>query len=409
MKKGHRIILYLFAGIVCLCSCSDGKSQFIDDNVDFASQQTKLMIDELGEPDMKNYPRTIDDEGKLRITHIYDWTSGFFPGSLWYLYELTGDTLWRNNAEVWTASLESLKTFKGHHDLGFMMFCSYGNAYRLTGKPEYKDIIIKSAESLASRFSEKTQAIKSWDYAKAWNDTTEWFYPVIADNMMNLELLFAGSELSGDKRLYDIAVAHANTTLKDHLRDDFSSYHVVDYDAETGAVKDKATHQGYSDNSTWSRGQAWIIYGFTLMYRETNDPEYLDIAVKATDYYLKNLPGDLIPVWDFNAGQEGYNPEGKSYAVTYKEKKRDASAGAIVCSALFELGELSGNAGYIDKATKMLQALASPAYRAESGKNGNFILMHSVGSIPHNSEIDKPLVYADYYFLEALTRYKKLN
>lgn len=406
----------IFLGLTCIMllflSISGGdkeKDIFLNDNINFSTEQTRLMLKQVGEPTGKNYPRTTNEEGKLVTTGMYDWTPGFFPGLLWYLYELTNDTTWRSEAEKWTHTLEPLKTFTGHHDLGFMMYCSYGNAERLAPKSEYKDILIQSAESLSSRFSEKTQTIKSWNYRKAWNDTTEWFYPVIIDNMMNLEMLFYASKISGNKRFYDIAVAHANTTLKNHFREDFSSYHVVDYDTITGAVKDQATCQGFSDNSTWARGQAWAVYGYTMMYRETKDTTYLNAAVKITDFYLKNLPEDLVPIWDFNVDEAGYNPEGKSYAVEFKEKLKDASAAAIVCSGLFELGQFTNQSSYTETAIKMLHSLSSPNYRAELGKNGDFILMHSVGSIPHHNEIDVPLCYADYYYLEALIRYKNLR
>ena len=352
----------------------------------------------------------MNDKGELRTTSMYDWTPGFFPGSLWYLYELTNDNYWLENARTWTHSLEPLKTFTGHHDLGFMMYCSYGNASRLSPLPEYKDILIQSAESLSSRYDERVKSIKSWNYRKNWNDTTEWFFPVIVDNMMNLEMLFAASKLSGNQKYYDIAVQHANSTIKNHIREDYGTYHVVNYDTISPTVLDQATCQGYSDNSTWSRGQAWMIYGFTMVYRETNDPVYLDVAKNLTEYYLKHLPEDLVPLWDFNVGQEGYQAVGKSYAVEFPGKElRDASAAAITCSALFELGEITKDKRYTDYAIKMLHSLASPAYRAQLGTNADFLLMHSVGSIPHENEIDKPLVYADYYFLEALIRYKNLR
>mgnify|MGYP001195785946 CR=1 FL=1 len=382
---------------------------FIKECTDFAVGQTDKMLQVVGDPTGKNYPRTMAKDGSLITTGRYEWTSGFFPGSLWYLYELTGDAKWRNEAEKWTMSLKRLKTFTGHHDLGFMMYCSFGNAERLAPEPQYRDILVESAKSLSSRFNEHTQTIKSWNYRKSWNDTTEWFYPVIIDNMMNLEMLFYASKVSGDKRYYDIAVKHAESTLKNHFREDFTTYHVVNYDATTGEVLNKATCQGYSDNSTWARGQAWAIYGFTMVYRETGETRFLNAAVKATAVYLKNLPEDLIPVWDFNAGQEGYTPEGKSYAVEFPGKEmRDASAAAIVCSALFELGKLTGNNSYIRDAVRMLHSLASPVYRAQLGTNADFLLKHSIGSIPHKSEIDKPLSYADYYFLEALSRYKNI-
>ena len=399
------------AGMGILMSCSSNKSelQFIDENIAYAAEQTELMLKATGQPNGKNYPRTMNDKGELITTGMYDWTPGFFPGSLWYLYELTGDSLWLGRAQDWTHSLERLQTFTGHHDLGFMMYCSYGNAQRLAPKPEYNKILARSAESLASRFSSKTQSIKSWNYRKAWNDTVEWFYPVIIDNMMNLELLCYGSDVSGNPSYRNVAITHANTALKNQFRDDYSSYHVVDYDTITGAVKDQATCQGYSDNSTWSRGQAWAIYGYAMMYRETKDQTYLDASQKMAKWYLDRLPVDLVPLWDFNVGQEGYEPEEKSYAKQFPgETLRDASAAAIACSAFFELGQWTGNKIYTEKAIAMLHSLASPAYRAPLGTNANFLLEHSVGSIPHINEIDKPLTYADYYFLEALVRYRNL-
>jgi len=401
----------LFAG-GCLAlfatACTNPKNTFVYKNVDLAVQQTTLMLEKTGEPTGKNYPRTMNDKGELTTTGMYEWTSGFFPGNLWYLYELTGDTLWRDKAEAWTYSLEPLKTFTDHHDLGFMIYCSYGNAYRLAPKPQYKDIIIQSAESLLTRFDEKTQAIKSWNRGRNW-DGVEWYYPVIVDNMMNLEMLFAASRLSGEKRFYDIAITHANTTIKNHIRKDYSSYHVIDFDTITGAAANKATAQGFSDNSTWARGQAWIVYGFTMMYRETKDEIYLKVARETADFYLSHLPEDLIPVWDFNVGEEGYVPGKNSKAVNFQEKLRDASAGAIVCSALFELADLAKEPIYSVYAMKMLESLSSTAYRAALGENANFLIKHCVGSIPHNFEIDKPLVYADYYYLEALNRYKNSN
>lgn len=384
------------------------KEAFIKENVAFAVSQTEKMLQSAGEPTGQNYPRTMRNDGSLVTTGMYDWTPGFFPGSLWYLYELTGDIKWKDLAEKWTVSLEPLKTFTGHHDLGFMMYCSYGNAERLAPKPEYKKILTESAGSLATRFSEKTGVIKSWNSFRPWNDTTQYRYPVIIDNMMNLEMLFYASKVSGDKKYYNIAVKHADATLKNHFREDFSTCHVVAYDTVSPAVKSKSTAQGFSDNSTWARGQAWAIYGFTMVYRETKDPRYLNAAMKAVDFYLRNLPKDRVPLWDFNVGMAGYTPGNKSYAMEFREKLRDASAAAIVCSALFELAEFVNRKSYTDAAVKMLHSLASPAYRAALGTNANFLIMHCVGSIPHQSEIDKPLVYADYYFLEALCRYKKL-
>lgn len=404
--------LFLLFFILCfaLCACSSSKNKevrFIEDNIAFAAQQTDNMLKAIGDFNGKNYPRTTNAKGEFRGTGLNDWTQGFFPGSLWYLYELTGDTIWRHNAEKWTYPLERKQYMTSNHDIGFLMYCSYGHAGRLASKPEYKDILIQSAKSLCTRFHEKVQAIESWDYRKAW-DGNEWFYPVIIDNMMNLELLFYASKVTGDKRYYDVAVAHANTTLKNHFRDDFSSYHVVDYDTITGVALHKQTCQGYSDNSTWSRGQAWAIYGYTMMYRETKDVAYLEAAKNFVAYYISHLPEDLVPIWDFNAGQEGFVPDGDAYTGGDITNTRDASAASIVCSALFELGELSANKIYTETAIKMLESLSSPAYRAKLGENANFIIMHCTGSYPHKSEINVPLIYADYYYLEALTRYRKL-
>jgi len=403
-------LIIAVAVIIFATACADKeKENFIKENVEFAVAQTDKMLEQVGEPTGKNYPRTMKNDGELATTGMYDWTPGFFPGSLWYLYELTDDEKWKGIAEKWTTSLEPLKTFTGHHDLGFMMYCSYGNAERLAPKPEYKDILVESANSLSTRFSDKTNAIKSWNRFTTHNRDFESSYPVIIDNMMNLEMLFYASKVTGDKKYYDIAVKHSDVTVKNHFREDYSTYHVISYDTITGEAVNKATGQGFSDNSVWSRGQAWAIYGFTMVYRETKDPKYLDVATKAADLFIKNLPEDLIPLWDFNVGMEGYVPGTSSYAVEFQEKLRDASAAAITCSALFELGELTNNKSYIDTAIKMLHSLASPSYRAELGKNADFLIMHCVGSIPHKSEIDKPLVYADYYFLEALVRYKNLK
>lgn len=409
MKKTY----YLF-GVFILCimmGCNEKtntEKNFIEENITFAENQTRLMLAATGKPDGKNYPRTIGRKGNFVTTGIHDWTPGFFPGSLWYLYELTGDEAWKEEAEQWTYPLEPQQYFTGNHDVGFMMYCSYGNAQRLAPKEGYKEILVQSAHSLCTRYNETVKSIESWDYRKAW-DGTEWFFPVIIDNMMNLELLFYAWRETNDPYFYDVAVNHANTTLKYHFREDHSSYHVVDYDTITGLPLHRQTCQGYSDNSTWSRGQAWAVYGYTLMFRETGDSVYLDAARNFADYYIKHLPDDLVPYWDFNVGQEGFTPDGDSYAVQSQEKPRDASASAIVCSALFELNEYTKDNYYGDIAVKMLKSLASPTYRAGLGTNTNFIIQHCTGSFPHRVEIDVPLVYADYYFLEALVRYKKIN
>ena len=413
----------LFVLAIWVLSCSPSKraahslsSEFVKENFSNASVMLDSMLSVANKRfSAKNgaYPRTSNKSGKLITTSMYDWTPGFFPGALWYAYEYTGRESLKAEAVKWTEKLEPLQHFTQHHDLGFMMYCSYGNAYRLANKPEYKEILINSAKALSTRFNATTGCIKSWNSFASWHGNTTYYFPVIIDNMMNLEMLFFASKISGDDSYRNIAIKHAETTMKNHFRPDFSSYHVVCYDSATGKVLAKETAQGYADNSTWSRGQAWAIYGYTMVYRETRDPRFLQFAMGLADYYIhnKNLPDDAIPYWDFNCGQEGYKPGVKSYANQVSTQYRDASASAITASALLELSTYTNKEvanKYKQAAEKMLHSLGSPAYRAKPGTNGNFILQHSVGSIPHQNEIDVPLVYADYYFLEALLRYEKL-
>jgi hypothetical protein len=310
---------------------------------------------------------------------------------LWYLYEYTKDESLKSEALRSTALLEKEKNNTGTHDLGFMMGCSYGNANRLAPRPGYKEILLTSARSLATRFDPKVGCIRSWN-SKAGD------FLVIIDNMMNLELLFWATKVSGDSSFYKIAVIHANTTLKNHFRSDNSSYHVLNYDSATGAVKEKKTAQGAANESAWARGQAWGLYGYTATYRETKDPVYLEQAKNIADYLLTNssLPADGIPYWDFNA-------PGIPNAL------RDASAAAILASALLELSkytEKSRADNYLRLAKSILKTLSGPTYRATPGTNGGFILKHCVGHLPAKSEVDVPLTYADYYFIEALIRYK---
>ncbi len=359
-------------------------------------------------------PRTTKPDGSLfLVPDIYDWTSGFFAGDLWYTYEATKDATIKKEAIKFTEALDSLKWFTGHHDLGFMLYCSYGNAYRLTKDEKYKAVLIQGAKSLASRFNPITGTIKSWNKRTSWDGKTVWNYPVIIDNMMNLELLFFASKVTGDTMYRHIAITHALTTMKNHIRANNSTYHVVNYDTQTGKVLNQETCQGYANNSTWARGQAWGIYGYTMTYKETGDKRFLETAQRLADFYLTNprLPKDKVPYWDFNANQSGYTPLFKYDASKYTTIPRDAAAAAIVASALLDLSKFSGKKGigYAKAAVAMLQSLASDKYSAEQGSNNHFILKHCTGSLPHGSEIDVPLVYADYYYLEALLRYQQLK
>jgi len=405
---------YIIAGlatilVITVTSCKKDTSMLTPAQEKFITDQYSNTLQV--STDLTRFPRTIDDNGNLVSTDVYDWTSGFFPGNLWYLFELTGDEKWKSGAVKWTEALDTIQYWSGNHDVGFMINCSYGNGLRLTGNEAYKKVIVHTAESLCKRYNPNTKSIESWNYRKAWNDTVEWFFPVIVDNMMNLELLFEATKLSGNKKYEEIAIQHALTTMKNHYRPDFSSYHVVDYDTLTGAVLDRATCQGFTDESSWSRGQSWGLYGFVLCYRYTRDPQFLAFAENIANYLLDhpNLPSDMVPYWDYMAVDTTLKPEWKYDPVKFPVVPRDASAAAIMCSALFELAALSTSQGakYTEAAKKMLRSLASPAYM-ESPKDKYFILNHCVGSIPHGAEVDKPLVYADYYFLEALLRYSRL-
>uniref|UniRef100_UPI0035A0FB69 glycoside hydrolase family 88 protein n=3 Tax=Bacteroides TaxID=816 RepID=UPI0035A0FB69 len=313
-------------------------------------------------------------------------------------YELTGDKKWLPLAEKYTEALDSVQYLTWHHDVGFMIGSSYLNGYRFARKEVYKPVVVQAAKSLSTRFRPAAGVLQSWDADKGWQAERGWKCPVIIDNMMNLELLFEASLLSGDSTYYHIAKKHADTTLAHHFRADNSCYHVVDYDPETGEVRNRQTAQGYADESAWARGQAWALYGYTMCYRYTRDARYLEQAEKIYGFIFnhKNLPEDLVPYWDFDAPGIPNEP-------------RDASAAACTASALYELSTYLPGKGYKETADKVMESLASPAYRAAVGTNGNFILMHSVGSIPHGAEIDVPLNYADYYFLEGLKRKRDLE
>jgi len=336
-------------------------------------------------------PRSLDEEGRIMLVSGGDWCSGFYPGCLWQMYELTGETSWETLARAYTGKLEQQQWNTSDHDIGFRMMCSYGNGYRLTGDSTYRQILIRSARSLITRYNDTVGCIRSWD----WNQDV-WKFPVIIDNMMNLELLFLATRETGDSLFHRIALRHARTTMQHHFRPDHSSWHVVDFDPGTGAVRMRVTHQGYSDESAWARGQAWGLYGFTMTYRFTEDPEFLDRAEKIASFILghPNLPEDHVPYWDYDAPG-------------IPDEPRDASAAAITASALLELSGYSPEGDrYRDAALKILESLSSPAYLSARGENKGFLLDHSTGNRPGNSEVDVPIIYADYYFLEALKRAK---
>lgn len=388
----------LIIAVAALCVSCNCKKDIITENVENAKVQIGALLAASEAGDTIRIPSTYKD-GEIEFVPTDDWVSGFFAGTLWYMYELTGDEFWAEKAQRHTEVLDEIQYLKWHHDVGFMVYDSYGNGMRLKHIEGYDKVLENTAQSLATRFRPAAGILQSWNVINnGWQSTRGWKCPVIIDNMMNLELLFKVSEMTGDNTYRDIAVSHADKTLENHYRDDYSTYHVVDYDDETGEIRRKCTAQGYADESAWARGQAWSIYGFTVAYRFTHDPKYLQRAEDVANYLFTHprMPEDLVPYWDFDA------PD-------IPDACRDASSAAIIASALYELNYITGKAEYKAKADKMVESLSSPAYRAEPGTNGGFILMHSVGSIPHGSNIDVPLNYADYYFLEALIRKGKIE
>jgi len=393
-RIGYKIFITIAVVFIFLQAFSQASKKemqkLVDENLQLAVKQYKYMQKLLPADKL---PRSYDSvKNELIVSGSDWWCSGFYPGTLWYLYEYTKDKALKAEAIRSTALLEKEKNNKGTHDLGFMLYCSYGNGYRLTKDNSYKNVMITGARSLSTRFNPIIGCIKSW------NSNNRWQFPVIVDNMMNLEFLCEMTKLSGDSSFYEVAVTHANTTMKNHYRSDFSSYHVIDYDTITGKKIKGYTAQGAFDESAWARGQSWGLYGFTMMYRETKNKEYLSFAQNIADFLLhhKNMPADKIPYWDYNA---------TDIPNTY----RDASAASIMCSALLELAKYSNERQrkeYLNTATAILKNLSS-VYRASVNTNGGFVLKHSVGHLPGKSEIDVPLTYADYYFIEALMRYKK--
>ena len=372
--------------------------------------QTRLMLADI-KGARNPYPERIDKFGKRENVSIYGWTSGFFPGILWKLYEATRDESFKTAAIDYTDRLTPLRHYSDNHDIGFMLMCSMGNGKNLAPecRARYEEILKDGARQLAKRYNSALGLIRSWNH---------YDFPVIIDNMMNLEILEWGSknpypgetdEMKKERcRLDEIARSHADITDRNHFRPDSSAYHLVNYDPKNpGRVLNIHSKQGASVLTAWSRGQAWALYGFTMMYRETRERRYLERAIRCAEFTIShpNMPEDGIPYWDYGAPGE----------------ERDASAGAITASALLELSELlRGQAGvsvlpdaekrssvYRAFAVKELTTLSSPAYLAEVGTNETFLLMHSVGAKPVGLGVDVPFNFADYYYLEALLRFKK--
>lgn len=377
---------------VMFFSCSTKKFD-ADRALNYCVAQIEKSIPQLIEDDKIPHNILKEDMSKdWNCTSIYDWKSGFWPGILWYTYEYNGDEKIKEQAERFTKALYPIADRSPkNHDLGFQVYCSLGNGYRITGNQDYKEIMLRVADSLAMLYNPIVGTIHSWPHMKQWPHNT------IIDNMMNLELLFWAAKNGGSQKLYDIACRHAEVTMKNQFREDFSTYHVIIYDTITGKKLRGVTHQGYDDETMWARGQAWAVYGFAMAYRETKNKEFLETAIKAVDIFLKNLPQDNIPYWDF-------------YAPNIPNEPKDASAAAIIASALFELQEYvepSKATFYKDAAIKILTSLSAEAY--QSREINNAFLLHSTGHKPNGSEVDASIIYADYYYIEALMRLKKLQ
>lgn len=395
MKTLLTIYIVALLGVTCATSCHPTEVMVnVDNEIAYCQAQATRTLSDVRQADA--IPNTIEKNSlHWRFGRPGGWTCAFWPGILWYLYEDTKDPSWAFAADSVTQTILPLANQKARsHDSGFIMMCSLGNAYRLTGSWAYKDALLQAAHSLATLYNPKVGTILSWP---GMVTKMNWPHNTIIDNMMNLELLFWASKNGGSKALADIAVKHAETTMEHQFRKDFSCYHVTVYDTLTGAFVKGVTHQGAADESMWARGQAWAIYGYTMVYRETRDPRFLNFVRHVADAYLNRLPEDLIPYWDFDAPNTPNVP-------------KDASAAAITAAALLELStyvEKPVADLYKEKAVQMLARLSSGNF--QSGKRNSAFLLHSVGHMPHQSEVDASIIYADYYYLEALIRLKRLQ
>lgn len=392
-----RKAIFFITSLLCLaCQKQESMQELTARVFERAAAQMELMDKNLDSAAVSNpgvaiYPRSINKEGALWTSNYKWWCSGFYPGSMWYVYEYTGDEKIKELALKYQAGLEPLRFRKDDHDIGFQLMCSYGNCLRLTEDQTCVPVLIDGANSLASRFDPEVGCTRSWSFGK-------WSFPVIVDNMMNMELLLKAAELGGSDSLKNVALAHARTTMKNHFRDDKSCFHLVDYNPETGEVAGKQTVQGLADDSAWARGQAWGLYGFTMVYRFCKEQDILDHAIAIAEYLLPRLPEDGVPFWDYDSAE-------------IPNDVRDASAAAIMASGLIELSQYvdaEKAERYLATAEKMLRTLASEEYLCAEGEDYGFLLKHSTGNKNTDSEVDVPLTYADYYFLEALIRWSRL-
>lgn len=394
----RNLFISLFSAALLLAACNNPGNEplasVVDRGLQLSTEQALLMAKELETQEGK-VPKSMNKEGKLATSDYHWWCCGFYPGQLWYLYENNPTPELKKYAEMYTDRIEKVKNITYSHDVGFMLNCSYGNGLRITGNPAYKDVLVTGAHSLATRYDSIVGAIRSWDFSK-----DKWQFPVIIDNMMNLELFTWTAKTTGDDSFMKMALSHADVTMKNHFRPDYSCYHVVSYDTLTAIPHIKQTHQGYADESAWARGQAWALYGYTMMYRETSEPRYLEHAKQVATYIMNHptMPADKVPYWDFDAPG-------------IPDVPRDASAAAIMASAFVDLSQI--DKGEFGKqcfaiAEQQIRSLTSPQYLAVKGENCFFTLMHSTGHFPGKSEVDVPISYADYYYVETLMKMKKI-
>ncbi|WP_430424750.1 glycoside hydrolase family 88 protein [Maribacter litoralis] len=389
----NRLFLLLFVLTLTNCSKQEKNSvvdteKILSQNVEKTKETLKVLTPEQGFA--RNIPK---NQKNWELVGVKDWCSGFWPGVLWYSYEASGDEELREQAEKFTAPLKSIAYSPAeNHDIGFMLYTSYGNGYRLTNNEEYKNVLLAAADTLATLYNPNVGSILSWP------SQTQFRHNTIIDNMMNLELLFWAAKNGGTKELYNVAESHALVTMKNLVRKDSAIYHVGSFDETTGEFLKGQTHQGYADESMWARGQAWGIYGFSVAYRETHRKEFLETAIKVSEHFLNRLPEDGIPYWDFDD-------------VNIPDAPKDASAAAIAACGLLELSKFvpskEQSEKYVNAARKMINLLSEAPYY--SGDTNQALLLHSTGHLPHDSEIDLPIIYADYYYMEALLRIQKMD
>jgi len=354
----------------------------------FSQQQALATISQLNTlgPLGTLYPsnsKTENGKDVWATTNAGAWTSGFLSGILWKLYNATNSSSLLALAQNTTEGLKEEQHNTGTHDVGFIMFTSFGNGYLITGNKSYHPIILTTADSLATRYNPIVGCIRSWNGPH---------FQVIIDNMLNLELLWWSSLNGGNHTHFDMAASHADHMIRDCIKLDGSSYHLIDYDPDTGAVLSQTnTPQGYPDG-VWSRGEAWALYGFTMSYRYSKFTRFLDTANLIAKYLLAQFPSDYVYHWDFKAPPS--------------LPQRDSSAAAIAASAFLELSSYVPKetaTQYYTAAENILTSLATSAYLANA-QTSDATLLH--GCIGYETPCDVSLIYGDYYFVEALFRYK---